>query len=390
MRLLAYCDEDLSVAAGGARQVLDLAAALTQRGHEVTIVAPQPIAPVAARADRLRIEPVPVVRGGAVRPLSFLLGSMNVLGGVMRTWHPDVFLWFDSPGQLAPLWVLRHQACPMVYFVNGLPEEEVQGLWRRAPIRQALSYGLRRATARAQAVVSVCPEVFEHFRPVDRERCTVIRNGVDPVRFSPQSHEEARARLSIRGTGPSIGFVGGFFPWHGLETLIHAIPMVAESYPGLQLFLVGEGRTKRALEDFVQRRGLGAHVRFVGRVEFDAVPTWVASFDICVVLHKQTRSYPGDSMKLWEYLACGRPVVTTAGPGYGDTVEAMGAGLSAKADDAEDLARQLCRLLADRALRAAMGERGRTAVLQSHTWAARAAQLESVCRRVLSREELAA
>ncbi|WP_187299405.1 glycosyltransferase family 4 protein [Nitrospira moscoviensis] len=388
--MLAYCDEDLSVAAGGARQVLDLAAALTQRGHEVTIVAPQPIAPIEVPADRLRMQPVPVVRGGAIRPLSFLLGSMKVLGGVIRTWRPDVFLWFDSPGQLAPLRVLRHHECPVVYFVNGLPEEEVQGLWRWAPIRQALSYGLRRAAARAQAVVTVCPEICKSFGTRERARCTVIRNGVDPVRFSPQSHEEARAKLSISGTGPYIGFVGGFFPWHGLETLIHAVPMVAESYPGLQLFLVGEGRTKGALEDLVQRRGLGAHVRFVGRVEFDAVPAWVASFDVCVVLHQRTRSYPGDSMKLWEYLACGRPVVTTAGPGYGDTVEAMGAGLSAKADDAEDLARQLRRLLADRAVRAAMGERGRTAVVQSHTWAARAAQLESVCRRVLSREELAA
>jgi len=388
--MLVYCDEDLSVPAGGPRQVLELATALTKRGHEVTIVAPQPITCTDVHVDRLKIRSVSVVRGGGFRPLSFLLASVTVLGRTIRTWRPDVLLWFDSPGQLAPLWVLRRHPCPVVYFVNGLPEEEVQGLWRWAPIRQALSYGLRRAAARAQAVVSVCPEIFEHLQSVDRERCMVMRNGVDPVRFSPQSHEEARAKLGISGPGPYVGFVGGFFPWHGLETLIDAVPIVTQSHPNLQVFLVGEGGTKRALEELVQRQGLAAHVRFVGRVEFDAVPTWIASFDVCVVLHKQTRSYPGDSMKLWEYLACGRPVVTTAGHGYGDTIEAMGAGVSAKADDAEDLARQLCRLLADRALRAAMGERGRIAVLQSHTWAARAAQLESVCRRVLSREELAA
>ena len=388
--MLVYCDEDLSVAAGGGRQVLELAAALTKRGHDVTIVAPQPIAPIETRPDRLRLQPVLVLRGGGIRPLSFLLGSVKVLGGVIRTWRPDVLLWFDSPGQLAPLWALRHHECPIVYFVNGLPEEEVQGLWRWAPIRHALSYGLRRAAARAQAVVSVCPEIFEHFTTMDRERCTVIRNGVDPLHFVPQSHEGARAQLGIEGPGPYIGFVGGFFPWHGLETLIDAVSIVAQSHPDLQVLLVGEGRTKHTLEALVQGKGLAGHVRFVGRVEREAVPTWIASFDVCVVLHKQTRSYPGDSMKLWEYLACGRPVVTTAGPGYGETVEAIGAGLSANADDAEDLARQLCRLLADRALRAVMGERGRSAVLQSHTWAARAAQLEGVCRRVLSREELAA
>jgi hypothetical protein len=42
MRILTYCDEDIGVAAGGSRQVLELAKALALRGHDVTIAAPQP------------------------------------------------------------------------------------------------------------------------------------------------------------------------------------------------------------------------------------------------------------------------------------------------------------------------------------------------------------
>lgn len=395
MRILTYCDEDLSVAAGGARQVLELAKALVSRGHEVTIVAPQPAQGGRGSHDfdQMRLRPVPIVRWGGLRPLSFLLGSLKVLSRALTEEHPDVLLWFDSPGQMAPLWVLKNEACPCVYFVNGLPHEEVQGLWQRIPIRQVLSYGLKRAARNAQALVSVCPELFsslERLQHVETERCAVIRNGVDPDRFFPQSHEKARTELGLTGAGPYVGFVGGFFPWHGLETLVEAIPSVANAYPGLQVLLVGEGQTKAQLEDLVHRKQLAAHVRFVGRAEFDTVPTWIAACDVCVVLHKQTRSYPGDSMKLWEYLACGRPVVTTAGPGYGETVELLRSGLATKPDDPDDLARQLLRLLVDRNLRATMGERGRAAVLQSHTWAARAAQLEEVCRRaVLSKRRSA-
>jgi glycosyltransferase involved in cell wall biosynthesis len=276
---------------------------------------------------------------------------------------------------------------PYVYFVNGLPHEEVQGLWQRTPIRQLLSYGLRLAARKAPALVSVCPEVFSSLRrlePVDVGRCAVVRNGVDPKRFFPQSHEKARAELGLTAGGPYIGFIGGFFPWHGLDLLIESVPTIAKTYPGVQVLLVGEGQTKNALEKLVRRTQLTSHVRFVGRAEFDAVPTWIAACDVCVVLHKQIRSYPGDSMKLWEYLACGRPVVTTAGPGYGDTVEAMNCGLAAKPDDPDDLARQLLRLLVDQELRNKMGERGHKAVLQSHTWAARAEQLEQVCRRAIA------
>jgi glycosyltransferase involved in cell wall biosynthesis len=389
MRILVYCDEDLSVAAGGARQVVELAKALGARGHAVLVVAPQAAGEGRDFYDlgQVHVKCVSVVRRGGLRPLSFFLGSLKILSQTVGEWRPDVSVWFDSPGQMAPLWALRRHRCPYVYFVNGLPHEEVQGLWRRTPIRQLLSYGLCQAARSAQVVVSICPEVFaglRHLEPVNIERCAVIRNGVDPDRFFPQSYEKARAELGLTAAGPYIGFVGGFFPWHGLDTLIESIPAVAKAYPGVQLLLVGDGQTKEALEHRVHRSHLSTHIRFVGRAEIDVVPTWIAASDVCVVLHKQTRSYPGDSMKLWEYLACGRPVVATAGPGYGDTVEALGCGLASEPDDPDDLARQLLCLLVDQELRSKMGERGRTAVLQSHTWAARAEQLEQACRQAIT------
>ena len=384
MRILVYCDEDLSVAAGGARQVLELTKALMSRGHRIIVVAPQPADDGRHLTDLAQpdVRYVPVLRYRGLRPLSFLLGSLKILSRTVREWCPDVLIWFDSPGQMAPLWVLRDHTCPCVYFVNGLPHEEVRGPWKRTPFRHLLLCGLKRAARRAEALVSVCPEVLaglERLQHVAPDRRTVIRNGVDPDLFSPKSRERARVELGIDGTGPYIGFVGGFFPWHGLETLIESIPLVASAYPGLQVLLVGEGQTKTDVEQLVRRKGLTHHVRFVGRVEFTTVPTWIAACDVCVVLHKQTRSYPGDSMKLWEYLACGRAVVTTAGPGCGDVVESIGCGLAAAQDDPRDLARQIVRLLREPDSRVRMEETGRAAILKSHTWTVRARELERVC-----------
>lgn len=388
MRILTYCDEDIGVAAGGSRQVLELAKALALRGHEVTIVAPQSEREGGALSASTLVHTafVPVVRWGGLRPFSFFWGSMRMLKRLLQVRRPDVLLWFDSPGQMAPLWALRNSTCPVVYFVNGLPLEEVQGPWRRPPLREWLTHGLRLASRKAHALVSVCPEVLvglRNLQPIDVTRCSVIRNGVDPDHFFLQLHENIRAELGLTTQGPYIAFVGGFFPWHGLDTLVEAIAIVAKSFPTVHCLLVGDGQTKRALEEQVQQLQLSAHVQFTGRVDFAMVPKWIAASDVCVVLHRQTRSYPGDSMKLWEYLACGRPVVATAGPGYGDTVEELRCGLSAKADDPSDLARQLLDLLVDEGLRRSMGERGRLAVARSHTWAARAEQLEQVCRQAI-------
>ncbi|MDF0672789.1 MAG: glycosyltransferase family 4 protein [Nitrospira sp.] len=395
MRILTYCDEDIGVAAGGSRQVLELAKALALRGHEVTLVAPQSERKRIALAASTQVHAafVPVVRWGGLRPFSFFWGSMRMLKRLLLARRPEVLLWFDSPGQLAPLWALRTSNCPVVYFVNGLPLEEIQGLWSRQPLHGLLSYGLRLASRKATALVSVCPEVLiglGKLEPINTKRCSVIRNGVDPDHFFPQPQKQLRAELGLSLQGPYITFVGGFFPWHGLDTLVAAIAVLARSFPTVQCLMVGDGQTKRALEEQVRQLQLSAHVQFIGRVDFDMIPKWIAASDVCVVLHRKTRSYPGDSMKLWEYLACGRPVVATTGPGYGDTVEELRCGLSAKAEDPTDLARQLLCLLVDQGLRRSMGERGRMAVVQSHTWASRAAQLDQVCDHAVAEMKSAA
>jgi len=389
MRILVFCDEDLSVAAGGARQVLEFAQALSRCPHTIMIVAPQPAQgrQLAPEFASLSFRPVSVWRVAGLRPFSFLIASWHVLRKELAAWRPDVLLWFDSPGQMAPLLALSDPACATVLFVNGLPEEEVQGVWRLPFVRWVLRAAVKNAACRVQAVVSVCREIvaqMEDAWDIPPEHCHVIRNGVDEDRFHPQPHDAARTALGLPVEGLCIGFVGGFFPWHGLETLIEAVPLVHAKVPSATFLLVGEGQTKPALEQLVHQRELTEIVRFVGRADWAQVPTWIAACDVCVVLNRQTRSYPGDSMKLWEYLSCGRPVVTTIGPGYGETVEAIGCGLAAKPDHAQDVARQLIRLLEDSEERMKMGERGRMAVIQAHTWDVRAKELELVCHTALA------
>jgi len=381
MRILVFCDEDLSVPGGGARQVLELSRELAARGHALRVIAPRPVQPSdAVRAlHGLECREVPVLRGPGLRPLSYLLGSRRVLQQEITEWRPDVLLWFDAPGQIAPLWASRRAACPYVLFVNGLPEEELSGIWAWPPIRALAGLALRRAIRQAETVVSVCGELLQRIHErcgVPRKRCQVVRNGVDPAVFVPMDGALARHNLGLDGGGPWILFVGGFFPWHGLDVLVEAMPAVLRASPAARCLLVGDGPVRPALAARARMLGVTEAVRFPGRIPFEHVPHWIAAGDVCVVLHRATRSYPGDSMKLWEYLACARPVVATAGPGYGDVVESLDCGSSVKPDDPADLARVLLALLEDAPRRAAMGERGRRAILQSHTWAARAEQLE--------------
>jgi glycosyltransferase involved in cell wall biosynthesis len=387
MKLLVFCDEDLGSPGGGSRQVLELSKALIARGHELRIIAPRisslpppPSLPVLA---------VPGFPLPGLRPFSYLILSTLVMLTVLYRWRPDALWWFDSPGQVGPLLGTRLASCPYLLFVNGLPQEELRGVWRWPPIMRFLAWGLRRAVARAAAVVSVCDGILAWMQRewrIEASRCHVVKNGVDPEGFRPIQTGEARRALGLDQERPCVGFVGGFFPWHGLDKLIQAVPAVRQAVPNVCFLLVGDGSERHAVGELADRLGIRDACLFPGPVPFDEVPRWIAAADVCVALNNQTRLYAGDSMKLWEYLACARPVVATAGPGFGDAVEAMGSGLAVKVNDAQGLAEALVRLLQDTEERARMGERGRAAVEQAHTWDARAAVIESLFQRIIRDE----
>jgi glycosyltransferase involved in cell wall biosynthesis len=387
MKLLVFCDEDLGSPGGGSRQVLELSRALVARGHELRIIAPR----IGWRSppSSSPVLAIPGIPLPGLRPLSYLVLSSVVMLTVLVRWRPDAVCWFNSPGQIGPLLGISLARCPYLLFVNGLPQEELRGFWQWPPVTTFLLWGLRVAAAQAAAVVSVCGEILvwmQHEWEIKSNRCHVVKNGVDPERFRPIPAGEAKRALGLDTEWPCVGFVGGFFPWHGLDTLVQAIPAVRRAVPDVRFLLVGDGPERRAMEELASRLGVRGTCLFPGRVSFDEVPLWIGASDACVVLNNPTRLYAGDSMKLWEYLACARPVVATVGPGFGDAVEALGSGLAVKVNDVEGLAQALVRLLLDAEERTRMGERGRAAVEQAHTWDARTAVIESLFERMARNE----
>ena len=66
------------------------------------------------------------------------------------------------------------------------------------------------------------------------------------------------------------------------------------------------------------------NVQWTGRLPVTALPPAIASLDVCLLPYERNEWTANiDSLKLYEYLACGRPVVSTDVPtarGYGDLV----------------------------------------------------------------------
>jgi glycosyltransferase involved in cell wall biosynthesis len=218
---------------------------------------------------------------------------------------------------------------------------------------------------------------------VSTNRISIVTNGVDLERFRPINRAKAQQKTRLSPLYNYVGFVGGLFPWHGLDHLVEAAPHVLKKEPQTWFVIVGSGLMEVRLKKMVAKRKLDQAFIFTGMVPFDAVPMYVNSFDVCIVFFKRVRKDPGDPIKLYEYLACGRPVVASNVPGYGDVVGSIGAGISINSEDPIATSEAIVRLLKNRRKAEEMGRKGFAKAQVCFSWAKKVDETERIMMEVL-------
>jgi glycosyltransferase involved in cell wall biosynthesis len=261
---------------------------------------------------------------------------------------------------------------PFLIEVNGI-EEEIVLLGRRLPPWRPITSRLRRRMYRsAGATVTVSDRLASHLERIHglpSPQVVTIPNGVDLDRFSPGDRAESQASLGLV-PGLWIAFVGNLVPWQGVGTLLRAFGIVLESRPDTRLAIVGDGILRGSLEALARQLGVAERVTFTGTVPHERVPHFIVASNVCVAPFTRERNeWIGLSpLKLYEYLACGRPVVASDVPGVREVLSNSGAGIIVPTDDDQALSAALVSLLEDPARANAMGNAGRTFAVNECSW----------------------
>ncbi len=178
---------------------------------------------------------------------------------------------------------------------------------------------IRVASARADAVVAVSAITAERLRTLVAPRAPVhvVAHGVDHARYRPvapgvgdglAADEAARRRIGARA--PYLAFVGTLEPRKDVATLVRAFDRLAGSRPDLTLVVAGAaGWGARAVDDAVQTAAHGDRVRRPGYVSEDEKIALLRG--AAVVAYASLDE--GFGLPALEAMACGTPLVTTAG-----------------------------------------------------------------------------
>jgi len=151
-------------------------------------------------------------------------------------------------------------------------------------------------------------------------------NGVDAARFEGRSDVPADLR-SLRG--PVLGYVGVI--QQRLD--IAAVTALSRAVPQATIVFIGPVIAPRHIEPLLALQ----NVMFLGERPASDVPAYIGAFDVCLMPHiddELTRSM--DPLKIYEYLAAGKPVVATGLPAAG-----WPEGLVHRCDSSEDFAQSV-------------------------------------------------
>lgn len=182
--------------------------------------------------------------------------------------------------------------------------------------------------------------------------------------------DQARVRQQLGiGSAPMLLFVGNISLGDDLDLALVALQEVRERLPEVQLVIVGTGEGLSRLRDLADDLCLHNTVHFTGWIEHQHVPAYLAAADIAIYPYRDTLINRAKcSIKILEYMAMGKAIVTTRVGQNLEYLEHGRSGILAEPGDAHAFAYALLCLLADPALAHRLGENAARRIRDQFTW----------------------
>jgi phosphatidylinositol alpha-mannosyltransferase len=365
MRIGIVCPYSWDVPGGVQSHVRDLAEALIEIGHEVSVISPAdddtPLPPYVVPAGRA----VPVPYNGSVARLSFGFLSASRVRRWIRDGEFDL-LHVHEPA--APS--LSLLAC---WVATGPIVATVHTATPRSRTMLAAATALRTALEKINASIAVSEAARTTLVEHIGGDAVLIPNGVATRRF-----RKADPLPGWPGEGGAIGFLGRMDePRKGLSVLLRAFEILGPERPGLRLLVAGPGDT----EDVMHRvpAPLRDRVILLGSIADEAKAAVLHSVDVFCSPNTGGESF---GIVTAEAMAAGAPIVASDIDAFRDVLRGGEAGELFTTGDPAALAAAAARLLDDQVRRAALSSAALNAVA-AYDWSVVAREVLTVYETVI-------
>ena len=149
----------------------------------------------------------------------------------------------------------------------------------------------------------------------DINKMSIIPAGVDLEKFNPQiDGSSIRKKYGIKKDDILLFFMGWIYNFSGMKEVAESLSITDNE--NIKLMIVGEGDLYKPLLKMKSENDFNEKLILTGKIPFEEVPKHVAAADICLLpAYKNETMMNIVPIKIYEYMAMGKPVIATNLPG---------------------------------------------------------------------------
>ncbi len=250
------------------------------------------------------------IKGAGISTLSILYYQTREIRRQIREFQPDVIIAFGILNASIGMALAHRHGIPFVYYlIDHLHTLLPSGLMRviakqveKQNIQQADKVLVINKGLKDYAVLMGC----------NPHKISIVTAGVDFERFNPSiSGSAIRRKYGIKADETLLLFAGFIYSFSGVREVVESLHKAESDH--LKLMVVGEGDLYPDLLKMSAASELKNRLILTGRVPFDEMPDHLAAADICLLpAHKNDTMDNIVPIKMYEYLAMGKPVIATS------------------------------------------------------------------------------
>ncbi|MCG7848456.1 MAG: glycosyltransferase family 4 protein, partial [ANME-2 cluster archaeon] len=286
---------------------------------------------------------------------------------------------------LSGLIISKIKRIPLIYEVNSLLEYEKEKTFFNSIIIKIAKFTEKQTVKQASKITVVTPELKQIFHDeykIPLHKIDVVPNGADIDLFYPMDKLKCREELNLAQNKFIVCFVGGLGMGCGAKNIVEAAPYILEQVPNTHFLIVGDGPYRAIMEEKIKSLSLRDNFIFIGAVPHEVVPKYINASDICIALFTGERIKEvggGSTIKLYEYMACSKPVIGTLGLSTFEILTKYKSGIITNSENSQDISKSILYLLENEKFREDLGINGRQLVETKYNWDVITEQVARIC-----------
>ena len=375
------------VAQGSQVYIEQMCTALTQRGHQVHLVCYH--FGTHDEEYNFTVHRIPRItnyarfRAGPSLQKPFLDFMLTIkLWQVIKKKKIDIIHAHNYEAPLAGFIARAVTGVPVVFNSHNVLSDELYTYFR-LPFSKWLAQSVAHCLdnyipKKADFCITVSEESINFFiaRGVSPDRIEFIPPGIDCQNEKINDPKEIRKTYHL-GSHPLITYTGNLDGYQNIELLFHAIKTVSETISEFTLVIITSSDYTQ-YQKLAREMDIDRYIIFLSDQTFDQTREILAAGDIAV---NPRTSWSGFPIKLLNYMAAGKAIVTSEGSAKG--IKHTHNGLVVKNGDSKGFAEGILQLIKQPDLAAKLGFKAKMEVHSRYNWDCIARKIEEVYEKTI-------